>query len=315
LSRYTLFDIESLRPYPLLQRQSKVNTRLLSKVITPHARLKDFFKSLPDILAVRSLKAVCRHVQEARRRNRPILLLLGAHVIKCGLSPVIIDLMKNGFVQGVAFNGAGAIHDFELACYGVTSEDVSKNLERGRFGMAREACEAINRIVQDGNDEGLGYGEAVGEYLWRDKIKFRQISLFAQAHALGIPATVHVAVGTDIVFQHKNVDGGSAGAASYRDFLIFAKLVSRLGNGGVVVNVGSAVILPEVFLKALAMVRNVNRKVNNFVTANFDMIQHYRPTMNIVNRPTQVSGKGYSITGHHEIMIPLLAAGVRLGIK
>ena len=234
---------------------------------------------------------------------------MGAHVLKVGLAPVVIDLMERGFITTVALNGAGIVHDFETAIAGQTSEEVDVVLGSGEFGMARETGEEINRAITLGDRDGLGLGASVGRYISRRRgTKFKRFSILAAAWRLRIPATVHVAIGTDIVHMHPSCDPAAVGRASYLDFRILAGQVARLGGGGVYLNIGSAVLLPEVFLKAVTLARNLGHKTADFTTANFDFIQGYRPITNVVNRPTQGVGRGYSLTGHHEIMIPLLAA-------
>jgi hypothetical protein len=234
---------------------------------------------------------------------------MGAHVLKVGLAPVIIDLMERGFITAIALNGAGIVHDFETAVAGQTSEEVDAVLGAGQFGMARETGEELNRAIIAGDRDGLGLGAAVGRAVsTRPKTKHRRLSILAAAWRLGIPATVHVAIGTDIVHMHPSCDPAAIGRASHLDFRAFAAEVARLGRGGVYLNVGSAVLLPEVFLKAVTLARNLGHKIEDFTTANFDFIQGYRPNTNVVSRPTRGVGRGYSLTGHHEIMIPLLAA-------
>ena len=274
----------------------------------------DWWNTLPEILKANDLKAVVSDIITARQNQKPVIFMMGAHVIKVGLSPLLIDLMQSGVISALAMNGAGIIHDVELAMFGMTSEDVAANITDGTFGMARETGEFINHAVARGAKEKLGMGEVIGRELVERKVPNLNVSLLGQAYMLGIPVTVHVAIGTDIIHQQPSADGAAIGELSHRDFKILSKLVAGLGDGGVVLNVGSAVVLPEVFLKALTVARNLGYPCKNFTTANFDMIQHYRPNLNVVNRPTISGGKGYSITGHHEIMIPLLAAGIKLGM-
>jgi hypothetical protein len=231
-----------------------------------------------------------------------------------GLSPVLIDLMERGFVTGLALNGAGIVHDFELAVAGQTSEDVAAGLGSGAFGMARETGEEVNRAIVEGDRDGLGLGAALGRYLEARRPRHLSVSLLAAARRLGLPATVHVAVGTDIVHMHPACDPGALGRASHLDFRIFAGEVAGLGGGGVYLNVGSAVLLPEIFLKAVTLARNLGHDIEDFATANLDFIQSYRPNMNVVERPTRGVGRGYSLTGHHEILVPLLAAALVEGI-
>ncbi|HEX9024222.1 MAG TPA: hypothetical protein VF799_10315, partial [Geobacteraceae bacterium] len=231
-------------------------------------------------------------------------------VIKCGLQPVLKSLLDAGIISAIAMNGAGPVHDYEISLIGETSEDVGAVLHEGHFGMAEETGRDINRALREGVERGFGYGESIGRFIIANNNPFREYSLLAACVERDIPVTVHVALGTDIIHQHPEADGAVIGAASFADFKLLASVVAGLGDGGVFLNVGSAVILPEVFLKALSIVQNLGHKVDRFTTANFDMQQHYRPLQNVVKRPTSAQGKGYTITGHHEIMIPLLAAGI-----
>jgi hypothetical protein len=234
---------------------------------------------------------------------------MGAHVIKVGLSPVIIDLMKRGLITAVALNGAGIIHDFELALAGCTSEDVAQSLASGQFGMAKETGECLNEAVQEGANEEIGLGLAVGRMIHEKKLPYSDISILAEGYRLNIPVTVHVAFGTDIIHLHPSFDSAKTGKATYRDFQIFASVISSL-QGGIYLNIGSAVIMPEVFLKAITLVRNLGYNVDNFTTVNIDFLSHYRPMTNVVRRPTADTGKGYNLIGHHELILPLIAAGV-----
>lgn len=284
---------------------------MLARPVKPSPGMARFLDSLPDILKARDLRSLAADIVQARRRGRPVILMMGAHPIKCGLGPVLIDLMERGLITCLSLNGAGAIHDFEMAMWGRTSEDVARGLEDGSFGMARETADLINGAVIQGDAQDLGFGESLGLMLSEERAPHRKLSLLAACRRLGIPATVHIAVGTDIVHQHPSFDGAAAGRASHRDFRILAHQVSKL-SGGVVINLGSTVILPEVFLKALTVARNLGGRAKSFTAANFDMVQHYRPNVNVVQRPTAGGGRGYSFTGHHEIMVPLLAAAVKL---
>jgi hypothetical protein len=269
-------------------------------------------EGLPRLLAGETLISLRDEILRARARGRPILWGLGAHVLKVGLSRVIIDLIERGFVTGLALNGAGVVHDFELALVGQTSEDVKAGLGRGAFGMARETGEEVNRATVLGDRDGLGLGAAVGRYLCRRRPRppHLEASLLATAWRLGLPATVHVALGTDIVHVHPACDPAALGRATHLDFRLFAAQVARLGGGGVYLNVGSAVILPEVFLKAVTLARNLGHRLSDFATANLDFIQSYRPGVNVVERPVAKTGRGYRLTGHHEILVPLLAASL-----
>jgi hypothetical protein len=301
-------SLDGVRTYPLASRKSKVSLRDFARPHRPGARLSEFLAGLPGFLAADSLKALAAEVQRARARRRPILWGVGAHVLKLGLSPVLIDLMERGLVTGLALNGAGIVHDFELAIAGHTSEEVAEGLGSGAFGMARETGAEINRAIVLGDRDGLGLGAAIGRHIQERKAKHRGVSLLAAAWRLALPATVHVAVGTDIVHMHPACDPAALGRATHLDFRIFAAQVARLGGGGVYLNVGSAVLLPEVFLKAVTLARNLGHPVRDFAAANLDFIQSYRPNTNVVERPTRGVGRGYSLTGHHEILLPLLAA-------
>ncbi|MCX6641203.1 MAG: hypothetical protein NTW14_12130 [bacterium] len=312
MSSYPEIDIKKVRLYSINQRQSKVQSSFLAKPVNADASFSEWWDSLPHILIADDIKALARDIATARRQAKPVIFMIGAHVIKVGLSPVLIDLMETGLITCLAMNGAGIVHDVELARFGQTSEDVAANLTDGTFGMVRETGEFINGAIRKGCDEKLGLGEVIGRELLVDQAPKGEISLLAQAYRLKIPTTVHVAIGTDVIHQQPSADGAAIGELSYRDFRIFAQQVAGIGNGGVVVNFGSAVVMPEVFLKALTVARNLGYSCRNFTTANFDMIQHYRPRVNVVQRPTLEGGRGYSITGHHEIMIPLLAMGIKI---
>jgi hypothetical protein len=306
----TPLNLSSVRTYPLSSRKSQVAVEQFGRSHARGASLKAFLDSLPRILGADALRRLAAEVLRARERGRPIVWGIGAHVLKVGLSPVLIDLMEKGLVTGLAMNGAGIVHDFELAVAGHTSEDVEGGLGSGDFGMARETGEEINRAIVLGDKDGLGLGAAVGRYLDRRKAPHLELSLLAAAWRNGLPATVHVAVGTDIVHMHPACDPAALGRATHLDFRTFAAQVARLGGGGVYLNVGSAVLLPEVFLKAVTLARNLGHAIQDFATANLDFIQSYRPNTNVVHRPTIGVGRGYSLTGHHEILVPLLAAAL-----
>jgi hypothetical protein len=310
VSRYEEIDLSRVSTYSVTERYSKVERDEFAKPLSGDPSFAAFWKSLPDFLAVKDLREFVGHVQAARGQ-KPILWMMGAHPVKVGLSPVFLDLLRSGFVSCISSHGAFTVHDCEIALFGRTSEDVADTLRDGRFGMARETGEFFVRAVSKLEDNTLGLGEALGEALLRENAPFAKESLLVQCLEAGVPVTIHVAVGTDIVHEHPGLSGASLGAASYRDFRIFCNMVSKLGDGGIAMNVGSAVIMPEVFLKAIAIVRNLGYPCHNFYTANFDMMQHYRPTQNVVRRPTMTGGKGYAFTGHHEIMIPLLAAALK----
>ncbi|HMB31720.1 MAG TPA: hypothetical protein VKN82_07840 [Desulfohalobiaceae bacterium] len=310
MGRYKEIDINKVRTYSLSQRSSKVNVEQDALPPRPEMSVNDLFKGLPKVLKAEDLKSIARKIREAMERNKPVLVMLGGHVIKTGCAPILIDLMEKGYITHLASNGAVAIHDTELALWGQTSEDVLEQLKDGSFGMVSETAGVLNKSASKAAREELGFGESLGISLSDIKPPFGQRSLLVNAHNISVPFTVHVGIGTDIVHQHPSADGASIGQASMKDFRIFAHTVSRLNNGGVVLNLGCAVIMPEVFLKALSVARNLGSPVTNLTTANFDMIQHYRPLINVVQRPVQDGGNGYSITGHHEIMIPLLAAAI-----
>jgi hypothetical protein len=301
-------DLSKVRTYPLHTRRSLVRTPLVATPPRPGMRIADFLDGLPDILAAKDLRTVAQQIAARHRAGKRLVLGMGAHPIKVGLSPLIIDLMKRGILDGVATNGAAIIHDFELAYAGETSEDVAANLADGRFGMAEETGRFLNDAIAHAKpDQGLG--AAVGAAILRARLPHARLSILATGVRLGIPVTVHVAIGTDIIHMHPSADGAATGAASLRDFRVLAGVVAGL-RGGAFVNLGSAVLIPEVFVKALNLARNVGTRVDNLLTIDMDFIRHYRPQMNIVQRPTAGSGRGYHFTGHHEIMFPLLCAAV-----
>ena len=310
MSRYSIrpFDLAGVRTYPLKNRPSKVGTSLFGRPCAPGSTIRQFLDGLPDILGARDLRELAAAVDRARRADRFILWGMGGHVIKTGLAPVVIDLMDRGFVSGIALNGSGIIHDFEIALIGSTSEDVDVQLQHGAFGMAEETGSGINGAIREGVQAGLGIGESLGRHLDRISPEFGDFSLLLQAYRRGIPVTVHVTLGADIVHNHPEVSPADIGAGSHRDFRLLAGLVAGLDGGGVYLNCGSAVTLPEVFLKCVTLVRNSGRVLENFTTANLDFVQHYRPTENVIRRPVKGGGRGIPLTGHHEIMIPLLAA-------
>jgi hypothetical protein len=313
--RYDPLDAKGVKTYPLASRPSKVRVADAAAPWRAGGSFKAYLDRLPNHLAVQSLKAVAQAILEARRKGKPVLLGMGAHVIKVGLSPVLIDLVERGLVTALALNGACAVHDFELAMVGSTSEDVESQLVEGDFGMAEETGRVLNEAVADGVRRGAGFGRAVGEKLLALEPPHLAHSLLAACARLDIPCTVHVALGTDIVHMHPSCDGAAVGEATQRDFRLLAAVVADLGEGGVYLNVGSAVLLPEVFLKALTLSRNLGHRVQDFVTANLDFIQHYRPTQNVIRRPVTRGGRGYALTGHHEILVPLLAATVIEGLE
>jgi hypothetical protein len=305
-------SLDGVSTYPLAARKSKVSRREFGRPHRRGAGFASFLDTLPEILAGKTLRALRDEVLRARARRRPVVWGLGAHVIKVGLSPVVIDLMERGLVTAIALNGAGIVHDFEVAVAGRTSEDVGEGLATGAFGMARETGEELNRAIAAGDRDGLGLGAAVGRHLAtrRPRARHADLSLLAAAWRLGLPATVHVAIGTDVVHLHPACDPGALGRTSHLDFRTLAGEVARLGGGGVYLNVGSAVVLPEVFLKAVTLARNLGHRLSDFATANLDFLQSYRPGVNVVERPVAGSGRGYRLTGHHEILVPLLAAAL-----
>jgi deoxyhypusine synthase len=300
-------DLSRVRTYALAGRHSKVAAAALGRMPSPAMSLGRFVRTLPDILGARDLRAVAGAIAERHRAGGLVVLGMGAHPIKVGLSPLIIDLLQRGIVSAVAMNGAGIIHDFELAFHGATSEDVAAALTTGAFGMAEETGRFLNDAIARGREAGLG--AAVGQAILAAKLPHRRLSILAAGARLGVPVTVHVAVGTDIIHMHPSADGAAIGAASLADFHRLAGLVQHL-HRGVFINLGSAVIIPEVFLKALNLARNVGNRVGELVTVDMDFMRHYRPAVNVVQRPTQGDGKGYQLTGHHEIMFPLLCATV-----
>ena len=307
---YDEFDLSAVRTYPLASRRSKARAEDFARPHVPGGSFAAWLDSLPSILAATDLRRVVDATAAARARGAGIIWGIGAHVIKTGLSPVLIDLMQRGYVSALAMNGAGIIHDFEIALSGATSEDVDEALGPGRFGMAEETGTLLNAILRDAHEEKLGIGQAVGRYLTTEQPPHGPLSLVAAAYELGIPVTVHVAVGTDIIHMHPQASGAAIGETSLRDFRYFTSCVARLQNG-VYLNCGSAVVLPEVFLKAVALVRNAGIPLDGLTTVNLDFVRMYRPQTNVVTRPVAgTNGAGISIVGHHEILIPLLAAAL-----
>ena len=304
--KYKPADLSNIKTYSIIERKNKVALDRSCRVHLKGGSFRDFISSLPGFLAADDLKGVVESVLKAYRNKRPVILGMGAHPVKVGLSPLIIDLMRKGIITAVATNGACIIHDFELAFIGATSEDVVKELATGTFGMAKETGNFLNSAINDGVKKGKGIGASIGEFINSSNYHFIDKSIFREGYRLGIPMTVHVALGTDIIHMHPEADGALIGEGSLRDFRLFASVVSEL-EGGVYINLGSAVILPEVFLKALSIARNLGYKVEEFVTVNMDFFQHYRARENVLRRPTNIKGRNFSLTGHHEIMFPLLA--------
>lgn len=312
MSRYKTepIDLSGIATYPLASRPSKVTADDFAKPLASESSLKDFLDRLPNILAARELRELAAVIKEARDKGRAIIIGLGGHVIKTGLAPILIDLMERGYVTAVAMNGSAMIHDFEIALVGATSEDVDATLGSGTFGMAEETGRLINEAVTAGAKDNIGMGEAIGRRLQLLQPVHADKSLLHAAYEARVPITVHVAVGTDIVHIHPSADGASIGRTTQQDFRLLCSLVRDLDGGGVYLNLGSAVVLPEVFLKTVTVVRNLGFKLRDFYTANFDFIQQYRPLTNVVRRPVAGGGRGFSFIGHHEIMIPLLAASI-----
>ncbi|UCE06308.1 MAG: hypothetical protein JSW07_22485 [bacterium] len=314
MSEYEEIELSKIKTYSIFNRLSKVHTADFATPYQKGTSLKQFISNLPNILIGTDFKQLIDAIVQAYHSNKQIIVMMGAHVIKCGLSPLIIQLMEIGIIKCVAMNGAGIIHDTEVANWGITSEDVAEALNDGSFGMAKETVEFINSALENGKQLRLGLGEAVGKKISESDAAYKQLSILAFGYKNTIPITVHVAIGTDTLHQHPGTDGSTIGELSHRDFKIFCSQVAKLTQGSVVLNFGSAVVLPEVFLKALTVAHNLGHNAHGFKTANFDMFRHYRPQVNVVQRPTQTGGTGYQFTGHHEIMIPLLVAGVLEGI-
>ena len=305
-----MIDLNRVKTYSIKTRTNKVKKSDFA--CTPKAKrsFADFYQSLPSVLKAQDLSNLVKAIVKAVRKKKPVIFMCGTHVIKCGLNPVVNELIRRGIISCLSLNGAGIIHDFEIAYQGKTSEDVDASLNRGRFGMGKQTSQFLNQVIAEGAYRGLGIGQAVGEAMVKRQLPFKRLSIIYQATKSKIPVTVHIAIGTDIIHQHPNFKAGLTGEGTWHDFQTLVEVVSRLDQGGVLLNFGSAVILPEVFLKALNLARNLGFKVKNFTTANFDMIYHYRPTENIVRRPVLLGGRGYYIVGHHEIMLPLLAQAV-----
>jgi len=309
MDRGTPIDLTGLQTYSIKERHSKVSIKDFGSAWKPGKGFDHWVRILPRILAGDDFRKVIARLTEAVRAKKIVLVAMGAHVIKVGLGPVLLDLMERGIISGIAMNGAGIIHDLEVAMVGATSEDVEEELHLGRFGMARETGEFLNKAIREGAGKGMGLGYSVGIRILDEGLPHNDYSILAGAVRMGIPVTVHVAIGTDIIHVHPAVDGASIGEASHLDFRIFASLVSQL-EGGVHINLGSAVILPEVFLKAFTLAKNLGFTLSHFTTVDMDFMRQYRPLTNVVKRPTSEGGEGFSLTGHHEIMVPLLAAAL-----
>lgn len=299
---YKKIDNSKLKTYSLYNRESKVSIKDFSKVKSLN-NLEGFVDLIPDILAGKDIKDIARTIVLAKKKEKKVIIAMGAHVIKVGLSPIIISLIEERIIDGIAFNGACVIHDVEIAMVGHTSEDVAKEIKEGTFGMVKETTEFIINAVKKRKDEGIGV--SVGSCLYNSSFPFKHLSILAKAYEYRVPVTVHIALGTDIIHMHPSFDGGVFGTASQTDFLVFSNLVKDLEEG-VYINIGSSVILPEVFLKALSMVRNLGFPIKDITTINMDFKEHYRPLTNVVKRPTLEGGRGYNLTGHHELLLPLL---------
>jgi hypothetical protein len=306
-------DFSKLSTYPLASRSCKVTVADFARPVGPGGSLSDFLASLPRILAADDLRAVAAAIRSARERGLPVIAGMGGHVVKTGLGPVLLDMMRRGYVTAFAMNGSCLVHDFEVAVNGGTSEDVDATLGTGAFGAAEETGRALNEAAAAAAADRIGFGEALGRALAALAPPHGAASILCSAYEMRVPVTAHVALGTDIPHIHPSADGGAIGAATFADFRLLCALVRDLDGGGVYLNLGSAVVLPEVFLKAVTVVRNLGHRLEGLVTANFDFIQHYRPLTNVVRRPVAGHGRGYAFTGHHEIMIPLLAAAILEG--
>ncbi|MCP4665415.1 MAG: hypothetical protein GY849_03525 [Deltaproteobacteria bacterium] len=301
--------LDKVTSYPLKERVSKIKVKDFGKAWARGGPFSQWLESLPKVLAGNDFMEIVDRMVRAAASQKTIVLAMGAHPIKVGLNPVILDLLDRRIITGLAMNGAGIIHDAEIAMVGHTSEDVAAEIGQGRFGAAEETGKFLNAAMKEGAEKDMGLGRSVGAMLVRENFPYNRVSLLARACELDIPVTVHVAMGTDIIHFHPNVDGPSIGKTSHLDFRIFARLISTLDKG-IFINLGSAVIMPEVFLKALSLVRNLGYEAKDFTTVNMDFMPHYRPMTNVVHRPTLEGGKGYNLVGHHEIMFPLLAAAV-----
>lgn len=303
--------LDQIQTYEIASRPSKVTVGDFAKPIETNDSLKDFLDKLPNILAVQSLRRLAEQIKRAKLLNKPIIWGIGGHIIKTGLAPVLVDLMKRGFVSAMASNGSVLVHDCEIALVGFTSEDVDATLEKGNFGAAKETGEILNSAAKHGQRDNIGLGEAMGREISEKDAKHAAFSLLCQTYKHEIPFTAHLTIGADIGHFHKSCDGAALGATSHTDFRLLCSIIKEMNGGGVYLNLGSAVVLPEIFLKAVTVVRNLGFPLEDITTANFDFIQHYRPTTNVVRRPTaNGAGRGFSLTGHHEILIPLLAAHI-----
>jgi len=309
--KFQPINLEKIKTYELVSRPSKVTVEDFAKPIAGEDSLKSFLDKLPNILAVQSLREIANQIRRAKDLNKPIIWGIGGHVVKTGNSPIIIDLMRRGFVSAIAGNGSVLVHDTEIALVGFTSEDVDVTLGKGDFGAAKETGEILNCAAINGRKDEIGLGEAMGREVHRQNPPNAEVSLLYETYKNKIPFTAHLTIGADVGHFHSNCDGAALGATSHTDFKLFCSIVRELNGGGVYLNLGSAVTLPEIFLKAVTVVRNLGFDLQDFTTANFDFIQHYRPLTNIIRRPVaDGAGRGFSVIGHHEIMIPILAAQI-----
>ncbi len=311
MGKYNQVDLSKINTYSIATRDNKVNIKdHFARPLEKGLSFVDLLDSMPKLLGADNLRSVVDAVVTARKNKRPVVLAMGGHVIKCGLQPILKGLIEADVITAVAMNGSAAIHDFEVSLVGATSEEVGDVLHTGDFGFSDETGGGMNRALKAGVAKDIGFGQAIGEWISAQSHPFREYSLISACVENDLPVTVHVAMGTDIIHQHPEMDGAVTGEMSFRDFRLVTSVVSDLGDGGVWLNVGSAVIMPEVFLKALSIAQNLGHHVDNFTTANFDMNQHYRPMLNVVKRPTSGGGKGFNIIGHHEINLPLFALAV-----
>jgi hypothetical protein len=307
-------NLDEISTYELASRPSKVTVKDFAEPISANDSLKNFLDKLPNILAVNSIREIATQIRRAKNLNKPIIYGIGGHVIKTGLAPILIDLMKQGFLTAIAGNGSVLVHDTEIALVGFTSEDVDATLGQGDFGAAKETGEILNEAAKNGQKDNLGLGEAMGREVSKLTLQYADKSLLCNAYANKIPFTAHLTIGADIGHFHASASGSALGETSHTDFKLFCSLVKEMNGGGVYLNLGSAVTMPEIFLKAVTVVRNLGHELQDFTTANFDFIQQYRPNTNVVRRPTaNGAGRGFSITGHHELLIPLLAAQIICG--
>lgn len=311
MSSFKQIDLSGIRGVPVAGRTSRVRSTQVGRPVEPDASVEEFLDGMPDVLGAAGLRGLAARAASARRKDNHVIWMIGGHVIKCGVGPHLVDLADRGLITAFGMNGAAAIHDFEMAMWGHTSEDVEEALERGEFGMTEETARLMNRAMVEGAAHEWGLGEALGRLLEGSDPKCPGGSVLLNAWKNRLPATVHVALGTDVIHQHPTLDPAALGRATYTDFKIFAHCVAEL-HDGVLINAGSAVIMPEVFIKAYSIARNMGRKLSGLATANLDFIQHYRPTVNVLRRPVPSDGESFALTGHHEILIPLLACAIKL---